>query len=220
MQRALIVGASGGIGNALASAFEAREASVTRLSRSGDGLDITDEALVDRALSNLDGTFDRIVVASGILAPKDAGREKSLNAIKADAMAEVMAVNAIGPALILRHAPQLLPRSERSIFAILRARVGSIEDNRLGGWYSYRASKAATNQIVRTAAIEIARSHREAIVVALHPGTVETKFTREYPDSPKVSAEDAAQNLMRVIDNLTPDQTGGFFDWAGNSVPW
>lgn len=220
MQHALIVGASGGIGNALASASAARGASVTRLSRSGDGFEITDEALVDRALSKLNGPFDCIIVALGILAPTGEKPEKSLKAVKADAMAEVMAVNAIGPALILRHAPRLLPRSGRSVVAVLSARVGSIGDNELGGWYSYRASKAATNQIVRTAAIEIARSHKKSIIVALHPGTVKTQFTRDYPHKEKVPTEDAAQNLLQVIEKLTPDQTGRFFDWAGKSVPW
>jgi NAD(P)-dependent dehydrogenase (short-subunit alcohol dehydrogenase family) len=106
------------------------------------------------------------------------------------------------------------------VVGVLTARVGSIGDNRLGGWYSYRAAKAAANQIVRTAAIEIARRHSQAIVVALHPGTVETRFTRAYPGHRKVSPDSAAANLIAVLDGLTPDQTGGFFDWSGKPVPW
>lgn len=220
MQRALIIGASGGIGAALASALASRGVSVTGLSRSSHRLDVTDPASVDRVLSAVEGPFDLIFVASGILAPMGSKPEKSLEAIKASAMAEVMAVNAIGPALILRHVPRLLPRSGRSVVAVLTARVGSIGDNALGGWYSYRASKAAANQIVHTAAIEIGRRRKEAVVVALHPGTVATPFTSDYPGHRKSCPEKAAENLLRVIDGLTPAQTGGFFDWAGKEVPW
>jgi len=220
VQNALIIGASGGIGGALANALEARGTTVMRLSKSGDGLDITDQASVDRALSATDEHFDYVIVASGILSPKGTGPEKSLDAIDAVAMAQVMAINAIGPALILCHAPRLLSRTGRSVVAVLSARVGSIGDNGLGGWYSYRASKAAVNQIVRTAAIEIGRKRKDAIVVALHPGTVETDFTREYPDHRKVTAAQAAQNLLRVIDELEPEQSGGFYDWSGETVPW
>ena len=135
-------------------------------------------------------------------------------------MAQVMAVNAIGPALLLRHAPRLLPRHGRSVVAVLTARVGSIGDNGLGGWYSYRASKAAANQIVRTAAIEIGRRYKEAAVVALHPGTVATSFTKNFPGYQKVAPEAAAENLLRVIDGIGPEQSGRFFDWAGEEVPW
>jgi len=136
-------------------------------------------------------------------------------------MADQFAVNAIGPALILRHAARLLPREGRSFCAVLTARVGSIGDNRIGGWTSYRAAKAAANQIVYTTAIELARTHPELVCVSLHPGTVETPFTAKYLGRhPAVPAADAAQNLMGVIDGLSPDRTGGFFDWAGTEVVW
>ena len=218
--RALIIGASGGIGAALAAALAARGAEVTGLSRRSDGLDVTDPASVDRVLGALDGPFDLIFVASGILAPEGQAPEKSLDAIDAAAMAQTLAVNAIGPALILRHAPRLLPRAGRSVVAVLTARVGSIGDNRMGGWYSYRASKAAANQIVHGAAIEIGRRRKEAVVVALHPGTVATPFTADYSGHSKVSPDESARNLLSVIDGLTPAQSGGFFDWAGQEVPW
>ncbi len=131
------------------------------------------------------------------------------------------ALNAVGPALILRHAARLLPRDRRAVFAVLSARVGSIGDNRLGGWVSYRASKAAVNQIVHTAAIELARTHKQAICVVLHPGTVQTEFTRKYLGRhPAVAPDTAAANLLSVVQRLTPDDTGGFFDWAGKPVPW
>lgn len=220
MRQALIIGASGGIGAAMATALDRRGVQVTALSRSADGLDVTDQASVDRVLGRLDGPFDLILVAAGILAAPGTGPEKSLDAIAAGAMAKVMAVNAIGPALVLRHAPRLLPRDGRCVVAVLTARVGSIGDNRLGGWYGYRASKAAANQIVRSAAIEIGRKRKQAVVVALHPGTVDTDFTQAYPNHRKVAPEQAARNLLRVIDGLEPAQSGGFYDWAGETVPW
>ncbi|OIQ46269.1 MAG: C factor, cell signaling protein [Roseobacter sp. MedPE-SW] len=218
--RALVIGASGGIGAALCTALETGGAEVTRLSRATDGLDLTDPALVEQAMQGLCGAFDTVLIASGILAPKDAGPEKSLAQINADNMAQVMAVNAIGPALVLQNLPRLLPKDGRCVVGVLTARVGSIGDNRLGGWYSYRAAKAAANQIVRTAAIEIARKRKKAIVVSLHPGTVETAFTGAYPGHQKVAPSAAAANLLKVIDQLSPSQTGGFFDWAGRPVPW
>ena len=218
--RALVIGATGGIGIAISQVLEARGAEVTRLSRSADGLDVTDPSMVEALLGRLDGPFNKVIVATGVLAPIVTRPEKSLAEISAANMANVLAVNAIGPALILRHVPRLLPRSDRSVVGVLTARVGSIGDNRLGGWYSYRAAKAAANQIVRTAAIEIARKHKKAVVVALHPGTVATSFTEAYPGHQKVPAVEAAENLLSVLDGLTPEHTGGFFDWAGKPVPW
>ncbi|NDR58492.1 SDR family NAD(P)-dependent oxidoreductase [Aliiruegeria sabulilitoris] len=220
MQRALIIGASGGIGAAMATRLAARGLEVTSLSRSQDGLDVIDMASVDRVLGALSGPFDLIFVATGILAPRGTSPEKSLDQIDPVQMAEVFAVNAIGPANILRHVPRLLPRQGRSVVAALTARVGSIGDNNLGGWYSYRASKAAANQILRTAAIEIGRRYRDTAVIALHPGTVATPFTESYPGHRKVSPEDAAENLLRVIDGVGPEHSGRFFDWAGEEVPW
>ncbi|TMV11472.1 SDR family NAD(P)-dependent oxidoreductase [Arenibacterium halophilum] len=218
--RALVIGASGGIGAALAAALDARGDAVTALSRSGDGFDITDPHSVSTHMAALEGPFDTILIASGILSPKDSRPEKSLAEIDAETMAQVMAVNAIGPALVLAQVPRLLPRRGRAVAGVLTARVGSIGDNGLGGWYSYRASKAAANQIVRTAAIEIARKYPDAAVVALHPGTVETDFTRNYPAHRKVSPSQAAENLLHVLDSLTPAQTGQFFDYAGEVIPW
>jgi NAD(P)-dependent dehydrogenase (short-subunit alcohol dehydrogenase family) len=220
LNRALIVGSSGGIGSAIGSALAARGTQVTGLSRTYDGLDVTDPISVDRNLEAVQGPFDLLLIASGILASPGADPEKSLDQIDASRMAEVMAVNAIGPALILRHAPRLLPPDSPSVVAVLTARVGSIADNHLGGWYAYRASKAAANQVVKTAAIEIGRKRKHAVVVALHPGTVETPFTEAYTTHAKVPPDEAAQNLVQVIDRLTPSDTGGFFDWRGNTVPW
>ncbi|MEQ6250582.1 SDR family NAD(P)-dependent oxidoreductase [Sulfitobacter sp. HNIBRBA3233] len=221
MKEILVIGASGGIGSALSKALEARGTRVTGLSRSVDGLDVTDEASVDRHLGALERTFDGILVTTGALEIDGAEPEKTIKAVTARAMADQFAVNAIGPALILRHAQRLLPREGRSVMAVLTARVGSIGDNRIGGWTSYRAAKAAANQIVHTTAIELARTHAEAICVALHPGTVATPFTEKYLGRhPSVPPDEAAQNMLAVLDGLTAEDTGGFFDWAGKRVVW
>lgn len=220
MDRSLVIGASGGIGRALAARLGA-VSQVTTLSRSGDGFDLTDPDGVDRLLSVLDGPFDRIFVATGALEIDGHRPEKSLRQVTADGMAAQFAVNAIGPALVLRHAARLLPRDAPALIAVLTARVGSIGDNRMGGWYSYRAAKAAANQIVHSAAIELARTHKQAVCVALHPGTVQTNFTAKYVGRhPAVPADQAADNLIAVTDALGPADTGGFFDWAGERVAW
>lgn len=219
MKRALVIGASGGIGAALAAELETRDYAVTGLSRSVDGLDVTDAASVERHLGALEGAFDAIFVAVGTLADGGAP-EKSLSAIEPAQMARVHMVNAIGPALVLAHVERLLPREGRSTVGVLSARVGSIGDNRMGGWYSYRASKAAVNQVIHGAAIEIGRKRKEAVIAALHPGTVETAFTAGYPGHSKVSPEEAARNLCDVMAGLERTQSGGFFDYAGKEIPW
>ena len=216
MGRAIVIGASGGIGAALARRLEAEHA-VTRLSRSDDGLDVTDGASVAAAFARVEGPFDMAFVATGILAPAGAAPEKSLDAIDAAAMARVLAVNAIGPALVLRHLAPLLADGAR--VGVLTARVGSIGDNRLGGWHGYRASKAAANMIVRGAAIEIARRRRGAIVAALHPGTVETPFTAGYKAA-KLAPDEAAARLVAVLEGLSASDNGGFFDHEGKAVEW
>ena len=219
MKRALVIGASGGIGAALAAELETRGYAVTGLSRSGDGLDVADAASVERHLGALEGPFDAIFIAVGTLADGGAP-EKSLSAIEPAQMARVYMVNAIGPALVLAQVERLLPREGRSMVGVLSARVGSIGDNRMGGWYSYRASKAAVNQVIHGAAIEIGRKRKEAVIAALHPGTVETRFTADYPGHRKVSPQEAARNLCDVMEALEPAQSGGFFDYAGKEIPW
>lgn len=216
---ALVIGASGGIGAALAAELERRGSAVTRLSRREDGLNVTDPDSVERVLGAVEGPFALILIAIGILAPEGQGPEKALDAIEADHMARVFAVNAIGPALVLRQLSRLLEPGGRC--GVLSARVGSIGDNAMGGWYSYRASKAALNQIVHGVALELKRQDKGAVLVALHPGTVETEFTAPYAGRHKmVSAEEAAKNLLQVMDNLDPAQSGGFYDWRGEEVPW
>ncbi|WP_226779132.1 SDR family NAD(P)-dependent oxidoreductase [Oceaniglobus trochenteri] len=220
MEQALVIGASGGIGRAIAGELQGRVVAVTPLSRSADGLDITDEASIERHLGALAGPFDLVFVATGALVIDARPPEKSLRALEGGALAAQFATNAIGPALILKHALRLLPRDRRAVFAALSARVGSIGDNGLGGWHGYRASKAALNQFIHGGAIELARSHRQAIAVCLHPGTVATAFTADYPDHAKVTPEVAAKNLVDVIAALEPAQSGGFFDYSGATIPW
>lgn len=221
MDTALIIGASGGIGQALSAALAARGTAVTGLSRRDHGLDITDPASVDAALAPLSGPFDLIFVATGGLEINGQRPEKSLKEVTAKSLQDQFALNCIGPSLVLKHAPRLLPRDRRAIFAALSARVGSIGDNGYGGWYGYRTAKAALNQMVHTGAIELARSHRASICVTLHPGTVDTALTARYARGhPTVTPDTAAANLLSVLDGLTPDDTGRFFDWAGTPVPW
>jgi len=219
-ERSLIIGASGGIGAALCEALASR-GEVVGLSRSGTGLDLTDEASIENLLGAQRGTFDRIIVATGALQINGAEPEKTLRALDPQAMADQFALNAIGPALVLKHAVPLVPRDRRCVLAVLSARVGSIGDNRLGGWISYRAAKAAVNQVVRTSAIEYGRLRKQAILVSLHPGTVLTSLTGPYlARHGAVSPQAAAENLLGVIDGLSTNDTGQFFDWAGKAVPW
>ncbi len=221
MEKALIIGASGGIGAALVAALQARGVAVTGLSRRDDGLDVTNEDSVAASLAGLEPGFDLILVATGALEIAGAAPEKTIRRVTAQAMADQFALNCIGPSLVLKHSLRLMPRDRRAVFAALSARVGSIGDNALGGWYSYRTAKAALNQMIHTGAIELARSHRHALCVALHPGTVATRFTADYAAThDRVEPDQAAANLLGVIEGLTPAETGGFFDWQGKRVAW
>lgn len=221
MAQALVIGASGGIGQALVAALRDRGDQVTGLSRSVDQVDLTDEASIAAVLAPLQGPYETVVVATGALEINGADPEKSLRTLDATILSAQFALNSIGPMLVLKHALRLVPRDRPARFAVLSARVGSIGDNRLGGWYSYRAAKAALNQLVHTAAIEIARTHPHAVVACLHPGTVATPFTAKYLGThPAVPPAEAARNLLAVLDGLTPAQSGGFFDAQGKVVPW
>ena len=221
MKRALVIGASGGIGRALVANLLASGEQVIGLSRSADALDVTDEASIIKALATLDGQFDTIIVATGALEIAAFKPEKSLRALDPLAMSAQFALNAIGPALVLKHALRFLPKDRPAHFAALSARVASIGDNALGGWYSYRAAKAALNQLIHSAAIEVARSHPQAIVALLHPGTVATGFGAAYiGNHPTVLPDQAAANVLGVLGALTPAETGGFFDWAGKRISW
>lgn len=219
--RALVIGASGGIGSAVCAALQARGWEVVGLSRSADGLDVTDEASVASVLGRLEGVFDLVFIATGGLEVAGFRPEKSVKALDGAAMAAQFALNAIGPALVIKHVWRLIPKDRAARVAVLSARVGSIGDNRLGGWHGYRAAKAALNQIVRTCAVELARTHRQAALVALHPGTVATSLTAAYAGGhPTVEPAVAAGHLLAVLNGIGPEQSGLFFDWKGELVEW
>lgn len=225
---ALVFGASGGIGRALASRLGAdpRFAGVIGLSRSGaPPVDLLDEASIAAAAAAVAETgrdIRLVIVATGLLEGEGCLAEKSWRQIEAQSLARNFAVNAIGPALLVKHFMPLLPRSGRCMFAALSARVGSIGDNRLGGWYGYRAAKAALNQILRSAAVELARSRPQAVCVALHPGTVDTGLTAGFAKQGlEVQTPDtAAGRILDVLDRLAVADSGGFFDQHGRSIPW
>ncbi len=221
----MVIGASGGIGAALAGLFEARGDRVHRLSRSAGEIDLADPESIARAAQTLPfATIERLVVATGLLHQADLSPERSLRELDAERLGRAFLVNAIGPALVLRHFAPLLTRSGRAEVALLSARVGSIADNRLGGWYGYRASKAALNQLTRTAAIETARSRPDAVVVALHPGTVDTAMSRPFQSNVAaerlLTPEQSAERLADVLAGLDPGDSGGFFDWKGEAIPF
>jgi NAD(P)-dependent dehydrogenase (short-subunit alcohol dehydrogenase family) len=216
--RTLIIGSSGGIGAALLAASGPQ---AVGLSRSGNGLDITDESSIINALSGVEGPFDRILIATGALELNGAKPEKSLRALDPAAMQAQFALNAMGPILLLKHTLKLIPRDRPAQIAALSARVGSIGDNALGGWHSYRAAKAALNQFFHTAAIEIARTHPQACIALIHPGTVATQLGANYSGNhPTTPPDQAAHNILNVLNGLTPTETGQFFDWQGKVIPW
>ena len=163
-----------------------------------------------------------IIDATGVLQTDALKPEKSWRELDAAQMAQAFAINAIGPALLMKHFLPLLPREGSATFATLSARVGSIGDNRLGGWYSYRASKAALNQLLRTAAIELNRRSPHAICIALHPGTVDTGLSAAFAKNglDVQTPELAAERLLEIIHQLTPGDSGGFFDYKGEMIVW
>lgn len=238
MGASVIIGASGGIGAALVARLTAQPEAgpILALSRrrpealppgvTWDPIDLADEASIQRAAERLDPKvpLDRVLVATGRLHVAGRPPEKSWRHLEPEALMAAFIDNAIGPALAAKHFLPRLPRDQPSLFAALSARVGSIGDNRLGGWYGYRAAKAALNQLIRTLAIELARQRPQAICVALHPGTVDTSLSApfqagvnaEAPFSPDLAAE----RLLAVLAGLTPRDSGGFFAWDGREIPW
>lgn len=221
--RAVVLGASGGIGSAIAGELRSDPncLQLVALSRRDNSFDITDEESVAAVAAETVDGLHLVFCATGGLVVDGVGPEKSLKQVDPDVMMRQFALNAIGPALVLKHFAPKLVRSDRGIVAFLSARVGSIGDNRLGGWISYRASKAALNQIVRTASVELSRTHPRAVVVALHPGTVATKMTADYSTRHRrLDPSESACAMLRVIDRLTPENTGGFFDYGGLPVEW
>jgi NAD(P)-dependent dehydrogenase (short-subunit alcohol dehydrogenase family) len=224
---AVVFGASGGIGAAVAAQLgkDTRFAQVLEFSRSGPlRADLDDEASLAQAAAQAAQAGDmRLVIdATGFLSDETQGPEKSWRDLRPETLARAFAINAIGPALLMKHVLPLLPRAGPAVFATLSARVGSIGDNHLGGWYGYRASKAALNQLVRTAAIELRRTHPEAACVALHPGTVATRLSAGFAKNglEVQTPQAAAERILAVLAHLGPQQSGSFVDHRGQTIAW
>ena len=231
----LLLGAGGGIGTALRQRLEERGETVIALGRHTEpALDYGDEASVAACAHHLAERLEssgqvltRLIVATGFLHGRTpsghlAEPERSWKNLEPEALAHSFLVNAIGPALVIKHLLPLLPRQGRCTAVFLSARVGSVGDNRLGGWYAYRAAKAALNQLVHTAAIELARRNRESVCVVLHPGTVDTGLSQPFAKTGLAvrSPDIAAAEILAVVDGLQPAQSGGFWDQHGKAVPW
>lgn len=236
---AVVIGASGGIGAALAAqlATDERFAHVLAFARrpavaeptaprlAHGHLDLDDEASIAAAAAQAAalGTVRLVLVATGLLHAPGVRPEKSWAALDAAALARVYTVNAIGPALVGKHFLPLLPAAGRSVFAALSARVGSIDDNRLGGWHAYRASKAALNMLLRNFAIELARRAPQALCVGLHPGTVDSALSKPFqanvPAGRLFAPEVSAAHLLQVLERLTPADSGGVYAWDGQRIP-
>lgn len=222
---ALIIGASGTIGAALVDLLSAsrRCASVHGLHRhSHPAIDFAQEASIAHASRQLAAgpRYHLIINAAGLLHTEQFMPEKRLADLNYAQMEATFKANTFGPALVLRHFTPLL-HGERAIMAMLSAKVGSIGDNRLGGWYSYRASKAALNMLIKTAAIEVARNQKNSVLVALHPGTVNSNLSRPFRGQAiGRPAHDAATDMLRVLDALMPSDSGSFRSYNGAELPW
>ena len=234
--RAIVIGASGGIGAALVDRIHSAGIDVAALSRrprdelrqgvTSGSIDVTDDASIATAFDTLASgpPLRLVIVASGLLHDPVQQPEKSMRTLDSAWLARSFAVNTIGPALVAKHAIPIFPRRGRCLFAVLSARVGSIGDNRLGGWHGYRASKAALNQMIRTLAIETARTMPDLVLAALHPGTVATGLSAPFRNNVEperlFAPDEAAGYLLRVLDGLTAADSGGFFAWDGSEIPF
>nr|WP_209216821.1 SDR family NAD(P)-dependent oxidoreductase [Glaciimonas immobilis] len=223
--KAIIIGGSGALGSAFVAALESEPhcALVESLHRhSQPAIDFDDESSIAEAVDTLSsmGPFHLIINAAGMLHTPKFMPEKKLGDLQYDQMMETFRANAFGPAILIRHFSQLLDR-ERGVMAILSAKVGSIEDNRLGGWYSYRASKAALNMFIKTAAIELKRTKPNVALIALHPGTVNSRLSQPFRGAQIGRTPDVAvTDMLSVIDQLRPDDTGQFYSYNGSKLPW
>ncbi|MFJ7311997.1 SDR family oxidoreductase [Pseudomonas sp. NPDC098747] len=222
--RALVIGASGTLGTAFCEQLEQdpRCAGVRALGRhTVPELDLERPETIASAATELasEAPYQLIVHAAGLLHRDGIKPEKSLSAIEPEALQTVFQVNALGPALVLRHFLPLL--DPMGAMAMLSAKVGSIGDNRLGGWYAYRASKAALNMLIKTAAIELARTRPQSRLLSLHPGTVVSGLSQPFRGASSARPADfAAAQLLTLIDQLTPADSGHFFAYDGERLPW
>lgn len=229
---ALVIGSGGGLGAALVQQLKHNPAYGLVLSlgrKTQPALDYGNEALLAESATwvaaqcaQAQTPLRLLVVASGYLHGEHGQPERSWAALNAAYLQHIFLVNAIGPAMVVKHFLPLLDAQEQAVAAFISARVGSVADNRLGGWYGYRASKAALNQMVKTASIELARRNPQAVCVALHPGTLDTALSRPFAKAGLTvrTAEQAATELLAVMGQLVPADTGRFIDHKGESVPW
>lgn len=231
---AVVIGAAGGIGSAFVELLCANEKvrRIFALSRNGDGvahekithgtIDLENESSIEEAASNVSGTVRLVIIATGFLHDGDIQPEKSLNHLDIAQMQKNFAVNCFGPALVFKHFLPKIPRTGKTVIGALSARVGSISDNRLGGWYSYRASKAALNMMIKTTSIEAARKWKQAAIIGLHPGTVETglsePFKANVPAEKLFRPEQSARYLLDVVEQVKADDSGAIFDWQGKRI--
>lgn len=230
-----VIGASGGIGKALVNALASDGTrrvyafSRSKLSNVASNIvthiiDIEHEESIRQAVASLPQhvTLDTILIATGLLHKDEMMPEKSIAELSYDNFAKLFSVNAIGPALIAKYFLPRLDTDRRTVLAAISARVGSISDNQLGGWYSYRASKAALNMIIKNLSIEYGRRHKQSIIVGVHPGTVNTNlskpFQRNIPHKQVFTPEQSAHYVLQVIEKLTPEDSGKCFAWDGNEV--
>lgn len=222
-----ILGASGAIGSAFTQCLSEKypNASIFAFSRNGKhNIDYSSEDSISEAaeLAAKDKPLDLVIIANGILHDDEIMPEKSLKDLSAEKFHRIFEANTITPALIAKYFLPKLSSDNTPIFAALSARVGSISDNQLGGWYAYRASKAALNMIIKNAAIEVSRRNKHAIVVGLHPGTVDSDLSKPFQgnvaDGKLFTPEYSAKKLLDVLENLSPEQTGKCFAWDGKEV--
>jgi NAD(P)-dependent dehydrogenase (short-subunit alcohol dehydrogenase family) len=223
--RAVVFGASGALGQAFVQALQhdPRCAKVCGVSRqSSPGLDLLDESSMAACAQALAarGPVHLALDATGALTVKGRGPEKRLDELDAEHLLDAMALNAVGPALLIKHFSPLMAPGQRVIWAKLSARVGSIEDNRKGGWYGYRAAKAALNMLLQTAAIELVRRRPLAVVAALQPGTVQSALSKPFVGNDAMRPDEAAQRLLTVLDALQPNGRAQFVDHQGQAIPW
>jgi NAD(P)-dependent dehydrogenase (short-subunit alcohol dehydrogenase family) len=190
-------------------------------------MDITDEAQIAHGVEQIRAQHERlhlVVYSAGVLHEGELQPEKSLQQLQADRLLRYFQVNSIGAVLLAKHVLPLLKHRDRSVFASISAKVGSIGDNEAGGWYGYRASKSALNMFLRTAAIEYGRKSPNTLVVMLHPGTTDTHlsqpFQRNVPPEKLFSVDRTVAQLLTVIDQLQPADSGHFFSWDGTRLPW
>ena len=234
MNNIVIVGVSGAIGKASVRHLSAQHptAQIYAFSRSKcrfdqanvhwRHIDLLNEASVEKAADTIDGPLSLILVATGILHDDQTGPEKSLREVSAENFEKLFAVNTMGPALILKHFSPKLDRKHQSVLAVISARVGSISDNRLGGWYAYRASKSALNMVIKTASIEVARRNKNAVLIGLHPGTVDSELSKPFqgnvPEGKLFTPSHSAEMLLKVMKDVSPSDTGNIFDFNGKTI--